>query len=98
MTTKSLLAALILAASGCAAGGASLASAGGGAARADPAKVAMTDSAGRPYKVVCRQERPTGSNIPEKVCRPELIGGDEARQQDELLSPRARAVENRPRN
>jgi hypothetical protein len=42
-----------------------------------PAKVAvlpavLTDSQGRNYRVVCRMERPTGSNIAEKVCRPEL--------------------------
>jgi len=49
----------------------------GAAACATPAKVAvlpavLTDSQGRNYRVICRMERPTGSNIAEKVCRPEL--------------------------
>lgn len=96
MKTKSVLAAVALAVTGCAAGGASPVAAGRSSARAAPAQVAMTDSAGRPYKVVCRQERPTGSNIPEKVCRPVVLGDDEARQQqDDLLSPKGRAMLNR---
>ena len=99
MQTKSLLAAVLLAVTGCAAGGASPAAVGRGTSRAAPAQVAMTDSTGRPYKVVCRQERTTGSNIPEKVCRPVLLGNDDARQQqDELLSPKARAILNRSSN
>ncbi|MCM2332811.1 MAG: hypothetical protein NDI82_02575 [Anaeromyxobacteraceae bacterium] len=95
MKTKSIVAALTLAVAGCATGGATPVAASGGTPRAAPAEVAMTDPAGRPYKVVCRQERPTGSNIPERVCRSAYLDDEARRQQDELLSPRARPVQNR---
>lgn len=50
---------------------------------------ALTDPRGPKYKVVCRMERSTGSNIAEKVCRPEAEDTrDQQELQDRLLEMR----------
>ena len=93
MNAGKLLLAAALLASGCATtttGAAGAAPAGGtkvAQANAKPAE--LTDSQGRKYKVICHMERSTGSNIAEKVCRPELEDGSQSLQvQEHLLNMR----------
>jgi hypothetical protein len=61
-----------------------------GAQSATPA-----DPQARNVKMVCRMERPTGSNIPERICRPE---GEDTRDQQELQERmlQMRSVSTRP--
>ena len=56
---------------------------------------AVTDARAPKYKVVCRMERATGSNIAEKTCRPEAEDTrDQQELQDRLLQ--MRSVQGRP--
>jgi hypothetical protein len=93
MNSKPMLLAAALAASACAtapAGGPA-----GGTAGADARPATLTDAQGRKYRVVCQMERPTGSNISEKVCRTVLEVADPAASQlqDDLLKSNAGRVQ-----
>jgi hypothetical protein len=87
MKPRTLLLAAALAASACAT--APKGGAAAGAAATDSRPAVLTDSQGRRYRVVCRMERPTGSNISEKVCRtvPESADPSNSEIQDALVSP-----------
>lgn len=97
MMPRGLLVAAALAASGCVTTPKTADAGPAGAAAERPAL--LTDSRGRQYRVICRMERPTGSNIAEKVCKPEILGSDEGRRtQDMLLEPASRGVLGRGAN
>lgn len=89
MNAGKLLLAAALLASGCATTTGAAPAGGTKVAQANAKPAELTDSQGRKYKVICHMERSTGSNIAEKVCRPELEDSSQSIQvQEHLLNMR----------